>query len=194
MKKFYDISHDDKYNEVEYIEGTKWESIKCPKYPGHQRNGDRIGNLKVKLAGKKYGDFLWTFLDWIITEEVVKIFRDNKISGYKLKPVEITNRKLPYKLNELIVTGKGGDAHADSGICLKGKCDYCSLKYYSAFENGIIVNENNWDGSDLFTVTGYPGYNLITEKVKDLIVEHKLTGVIITPAHELKWPEGVIKP
>ena len=122
------------------------------------------------------------------------IFKENNITGYKTKPVEICNNQLPYKLWEFIVTGNGGEAHKDSGIYLKEKCDYCDLKIYSAFENGIIVDENNWDGSDIFTVTGYSRYYLITEKVKDLIIKHKLKGVILTPSHELKWPEGVIKP
>ncbi len=58
----------------------------------------------------------------------------------------------------------------------------------------IIVDENNWDGSDIFTITGYPRYYLISERLKELIKKHKLTGVKLIPTYELKWPDGVIKP
>jgi hypothetical protein len=65
---------------------------------------------------------------------------------------------------------------------------------YSAYENGIIVDSNNWDGSDIFTVTGYNRYILITERLKKIIEDNKLTGAQIIPVRELIWPKGVIKP
>jgi len=192
---FYDLGKDYKYKDVEHAKGTDWEGIICPVNKGHQRAGNRIGPLRINIKSKKLSDFLTTFLsDWIITDKVSEIFKSTGITGYELRSVIVCNMNLPFSLWELIVTGKGGDAHPDSGIYIKKYCEYCNFKRYSAYENGIIVDENNWDGKDILTVTGYPGHVLVTERVRNIIEENKLTGVLFTPSNELKWPEGVIKP
>lgn len=192
---FYKLCKDYSYKDVKYAEGTNWEAIVCPNDKGHQRSGNRIGQLRIEIRDKKLSDFLTTFLsEWIVTDAVADILKQNGVSGYKLKPVEVCNMELPCKLWEFIVTGVGGDAHSNSGIYLKHQCKYCKHKRYSAFENGIIVDEENWDGSDIFTVTGYPRYLLVTEKVKSIIESNRFTGVLFTASHELKWPEGVVKP
>jgi hypothetical protein len=195
LMEFYKLDKDFKYKDVEYAKGTDWEGIICSKYKGHQRAGQRIGNLRINIKSKKRSDFLTTFLsEWIITDKVASIFQENTIKGYELQPVEISNETLSYGLWELVVTGSGGDAHPDSGIHLKSRCKYCNHEVYSAFENGIIVDSNNWDGSDIFIVTGYKRYILITERLKKIIEDNKLTGAQIIPARELIWPKGVIKP
>jgi len=193
---FYELCYNDKkYKDIDYADETDWESIKCPKFDGHQRNGNRIGQLRIKISNRKYGDFLWTFLsEWLLNEKVVEVFTQNKITGYELKPVEIVKGKAQFNLWEFVIIGKGGEAKKESGIYLKQECQYCGLKVYSAYENGIIVDEKNWDGSDIFTVVGYSRYILVTEKVKELIKKHKLTGVYFLPSNELKWPNVIVKP
>jgi len=192
---FYDAHTDENYKDVEYAEGTDWVGIICPKFEGHQRAGNRIGPMKINLRNKNKGDFLWTFLsESIISDKVANIFKENKLTGYELKEVELQNMSSHLKLWELIIIGKGGEAHKDSGIHLKEYCEYCGKKKYSAYENGIIVDLNNWDRSDLFTVVGYPRHILVTEKVRNMVIKNKFTGIKFTPSHELKWPQGVIKP
>jgi len=60
------------------------------------------------------------------------------------------------KVWELEVQGRGGNAHPDSGIRLLYVCPECGYNVYSSFQNGIIVDESQWDGSDFFTINGYP--------------------------------------
>jgi len=192
---FYEMQHDDIYIDVKYETGTDWEGIVCPVNEGHQRAGNRIGPLRINIIDKRISDFYTTFLsEWIISDIVTSIFNKNKFTGYVVKPVIISNLQLPYRLWEFIICGKGGDADPASGIYLKYECKYCNHRRYSAFENGIIVDENNWDGSDFFTVNGYSRYILVTERVKVAIEENKLTGVKFVPSYALRWPEGVIKP
>lgn len=119
---FYHMWNDHRFKHIDYALDTDWKSIKCPRYKGHQRNGDRVGTLKIDIPSKTTGDFLWTFLsECIITDKIAKILHENKITGYKLKPVEVNKAKikLSYKLWEFTVTGKGGDADKKSGISLK---------------------------------------------------------------------------
>ena len=91
------------------------------------------------------------------------------------------------KLWEIKVTGKGGDADPKSGIKLipESVCEACGLKDYTKFTDGIIVDENNWDGSDFFTVNGYPMFFLVTERVKDFIIKKQYTNCIIVKSRDL---------
>ena len=186
---FYHISYDPKLKDVQYSEGTDWETIICPKYSGHQRAGNRIGLMKIDLKFGKTGDFLWTFLsECLIKNEIAVIFQTNNITGYELKKAAIATGNQIKDLWELVVVGQGGDASQDSGIYLKEHCNYCGLKRYSAFEKGILVAKKNWDGSDIFTINGYQRYILVTEKVKELIEKNRFSGIKITPSDKLKWP------
>jgi hypothetical protein len=65
---------------------------------------------------------------------------------------------------------------------------------YSSYTNGIIVDEEEWDGSDFFTVDGYPMRIIVTERVKDLVVSAGLTNVLLIPSGNLRWPEGSVRP
>jgi len=185
---------DGEFGAASWSEEVTLETIRCPIYPGHQRAGRRIGDLSVVLQSKKVGDFVWTwYSDCLITEKVLHLFQQAGLTGFIVKPVQIKpetekGEKLTTipKLQELVVTGKGGDADLDSGIHLIYTCPHCNLIEYSSFRNGIIVDEQAWDGSDFFTVTGYQ-FILVTEKVKELMIEHRLTNCALIPSQNLEW-------
>jgi len=195
---FFDLT-DKNHSCVDYAFGNDWEGIKCPEVDGHQRAGKRITILTLKLGSKKIVDFSWTTLaDIVISEKALQVFKENKLTGFRVEPVKLVSSKRLEKLGnvllwECLVVGNGGYSHPDSGITLKTECKACGHRRFSAFENGIIVDEKNWDGSDFFTVIEYPKYILCTEKAKRAIEDNKLTNVDFIPSNELKWPEGVIK-
>ncbi len=177
--------------------------IVCPVDPGHRRSGDRIGNLTIVLPSPSVGDFVWTwYSECLVTERVLTLFREAGLTGFEAKPVVVEKVKRVKKeqpvtiprLWELVITGKGGDAHPDSGIRVIYKCDACGLTRYSSYRDGIIVNEREWDGSDFFTVNGYPKLILVTERVKDLIVANQLTNCVLIPSHQKRWPKGLERP
>ena len=60
-------------------------------------------------------------------------------------------------------------------------------------EEDVIVDEQAWDGSDFFKITEYP-FILLTQKVKDFIVERGLTNCALIPTQDLVWDKFVIKP
>lgn len=189
---FYVLRRDDRYPDVWYSDNDAFDpfiSIKCPKYPGHQR-GERDINVNLWIDIKKpmMGDFVSTvYSDWLITDRVVEIFKEHSLTGYELHPVKVCNKKLDFNLWELIITGKAGKAHPDSGIYVKEHCEYCGSTIYSPIKKGIgiIVDEAHWDESDFFTITEYYKYVLITEKVKKIIEENNLKGVRVASPSEL---------
>ena len=182
MSTFYSLERNKRYPDVWYNDKIELHrTVVCPMNDGHQRAARNDSNLSIRIKSKVIGDFITTvYSDLLITDKVVNIFAVNKLTGYELRRVDVCNKDLPYNIWELIITGKGGEAHKDSGIVFKRQCEYCKHTVYSAFTNGIgiIVDENNWDGSDLFTINAYSKYILVNEKVKDLINNNGLKGVI----------------
>jgi hypothetical protein len=193
---FCKMNRDDQYPSVWYNDRVDhFDTVICPRHPEHRRAPRNDRALSIEIKKNKLGDFVPTvYGDWLITDTLAYIFKKNNLTGYKLRPVDVCNRELPFKLWELMVVGKGGDAHPDSGITLAYHCEHCGRKKYYAFKNstGIIVDENNWDGSDFFTVTAYPKYVFVTEKVKGIIEKNRLKGVVLIPSTELRREEGGI--
>lgn len=192
-----------RYPRAEWSDVVHSEQIVCPVNPGHRRGGERLGNLTVILGSPRIGDFVWTwYSECLMTERVRALFEEAGFTGFEAKPVTIervkrVRRGQPVEIPtlwELVVTGKGGNAHPDSGIRVIYTCEACGMVRYSSYQNGIIVDEAQWDGSDFFTVNGYPTHILVTERVKDLIVTNQLTNCALLPPHTLRWPELVVRP
>jgi hypothetical protein len=189
---FYELEKDDKYPDVWYNDSDEFHSsnvVKCPKDPGHQRGErDQSINLWIDIKKPKIGDFIPTvYSDWLITDRAAEIFKAHNLTGYRLQPVKVCNKKLDFNLWELVVTGSAGKAHPDSGLDLVFHCEHCGLTRYKRIKKGvgIVVDETHWDGSDFFTIVEYYKFVLITEKVKKIIEEYNLKGVKIISPSEL---------
>ena len=190
---FYKMEADRKYKDLWLNDRVgHFRSIICPKYPEHQRATRSACNLSLELKSDKIGDFATTvYSDWLVSDKIACALKESGLTGYELRLADICNNSLGYSLWELVVTGKGGEAHLDAGIVKIYQCDYCDHMQYHAFANGvgIVVDENNWDGSDFFTITAYPKYVLVTPKVKTIVEEGKWTGVCFVPSTELHRDE-----
>jgi len=193
---FFELEKDHKYPEVWYNDNEEYDpfvTVICPQHAGHQR-GRRDFNISlwIDIKKPKLGDFISTvYSDWLITDRVAEIFSSYKLSGYRLQSVKVCNKKLDFNLWELVITSSVGKAHRDAGIKLKDYCEYCGAVKYTPIKKGvgIIVDEENWDGSDFFTITEYWKYVLVTERVKKIIVENNLKGVVLVKLNEIGWDE-----
>lgn len=188
----------------QFVEGAHqndWESVVCAKDPGHQRAGRRLTELFLDVVSWNVVDFSRTMLsDVVITDHALQVLRESELTGFEVRPTQIkrlpngVNRSDLPKLWEFIATGKGGPAHASSGIVELWRCNTCGLVRYSAFEHGILVDESTYDGSDFFTVSEYPKYVLASERAKAVVEKARLTNVRFVESSKLDWPKGVVKP
>jgi len=144
---------------------------------------------------------VWTWYnDCIVTDSTLSLLRRAGFTGFEARPVTVDKfKRLGRKrsaeiaippLWELLIQGKGGVAAPESGIYVMGKDEESGRLQYSSFGDGIVVDEANWDGSDFFTVNGYPKYILVTERVKELIIGHQLTNCALIPSDKLEWASG----
>jgi hypothetical protein len=170
-------------------------------YPPH---GEPKKDLAIVLPTPKVGDFVWTwYSECIVPDRTLALFKEAGFTGFETRPVIIEKVKgskaklrkeqpIPL-LWELLIRGKGGDAAPESGIVPYEDEDSSGVVEhgYTSFRNGIIVEEANWDGSDFFTVNGYPKYLLVTEQVKEFIMDRQLTNCALIPSDKLEWGSGV---
>ncbi|MDR0292926.1 MAG: hypothetical protein LBH95_02085 [Oscillospiraceae bacterium] len=188
---FYKLAQDKKYSDVWYNSKVKhFESVKCPKYSGHQRGIRNVQPLSAEIKKPDFGDFITTsYSDWLITDKVVDIFQSSNLTGYKRRLVDVCNMRLDFNLWEIIVTGSAGRAHPDTEIFIKRNCEYCGHIVYSPIKKGkgLIINEAHWDGSDFFTITEFSKFVLVTENAKKIIEENNLKGALFVPINELGW-------
>lgn len=194
MEKFYELRAPENIPErklAKWSDSVNLEQIICPKTKGHYRSsGKRITELSIILP-KNNDDIIWTWYnECLLTDKVVKLLQKNNITGYKLSKVIIdkakTKEDIKKKLYELAVIGKGGNIHPSSGYKIIKVYPCCGLEDFQHFTNGLIVNEEQWDKSDIFKVEEYPKFIIITEKVKRVLIENNVSGCEIIPVEKLK--------
>jgi hypothetical protein len=57
------------------------------------------------------------------------------------------------------------------------ECQVCGRAVYSTWDEGLLVDEDRWDGSDFFRLVEHRGFIIVTERVKGLFQAHGFTGV-----------------
>lgn len=177
------------------VEGIDYELITCSLVPGHRRAGARIGNLQLILSTSRVSDFIWTYMsECVITDRVLSLFKEQNLTGFSPRKATIVSARSSKsdvhsfpKVWELEISGKAGDAHPDSGIRILYVCPQCGYTAYSSFRKGITVDEAKWDGTDFFTVNGYSKHILVTERVKNLVVQNGLTNCARFRSQDLRW-------
>lgn len=181
---------------AEVGESVDFESVVCPISPPHRRAGKRIGDLEVVLPDGA-GDFVWTwYSDLLVQESALEALSEAGITGYVTRPVTTRYRrkaKVPPRMWELVITGWGGVARPESGIHLdtEQSCGTCGHLLYSGLRHPEkLVDETQWDGSDIFMVWPLPRYPLATPRVMEVVRKYEMKGLNFQRVFEMAPTEG----
>lgn len=184
-----------------WVEGeVDFAQVTCPLNPCHLGNGSRIQDLSIVLPNKTVQDVVWTWMsECLIQDHVLDAFQLNDFTGFQIKPVraqfEHPDERPPPVLWELVVTGWGGMAHAESGIKLESCCEGCGYLKYSALTNPeCLLDKSQWEGSDFFMIWPMPRFPFITARVAALIRERRFTGVVLKPINRFSSLVGDLTP
>lgn len=131
--------------------------------------------------GKKASDFLWTQLvdPVCVSERVVRILKENDISGWATYPVEIFDSegsRLP-GYHGLAVTGAVCQADYNRSTVVTKPPPTPRGSSYDVYR-GLHFSEEEWDGSDIFWVGAV---RVIVGRVKELLEQEKVENVRLTP-------------
>jgi hypothetical protein len=84
----------------------------------------------------------------------------------------------------MVVLGKGGSLLPQNKVRIVSSCTVCGTIVYEPSERGIIVDLNQWDGSDMFVMEEFPGYILITARFLEFSSAHQVKNYVAIPADE----------
>jgi hypothetical protein len=177
---------------ADWTEDVRLDHVVCPRFPNHRRVGRRLTPLSVELPAT-VTDFVWTWGgDCLIQSNVLAALREAGITGFDVRPAKA---EPGLELWELVITGWGGVAPAESGIALDPakSCSACGhLVYTTLTDASRLIDVRAWDGSDCFIVWPLPRHFFVTDHVRDLIGSEEFTGVSLLDVRDLKHPTGVI--
>lgn len=176
----------------------------CPiKGEGHPFKWIAINDLKVILPSHRLPDIMWTWLsEVVITDRLAEILEKSKLTGYDLRPVQVTKikrgerdiSKLP-RLWELRQTGWAGMVPPKSGVKLRENCPGCGhLRYSHVKDASKVVDESQWDGSDFFMVWPLAKWVFVTERVREVFRHHNIKGQQFIPFPDVVYTKDDFSP
>ncbi len=153
----------------------------------------RVGSLRVRYSRKR------ELVDWarvpgatIVHQRVIDDLTAHKISGWRagILGIESTPRLANDDLNysELVIIGHTRGYTARIGLGIARECDECGRRIYRYPQVGLEMPLECWDGSDIFQIDELPGFQVVTEPVKELIETSAYTGVLCVPIAEWRDP------
>jgi hypothetical protein len=179
----YEFTHPGRHRAIEWDHDSMTiGSANCP-ICGPGVTGVRSG-LTIMLREPPTQDVSWTWLsECIVTERLKQVVEASGITGCQFKPVTVTWKREQNdgasagQLWELRPNGWGGLARPESGIRLLSECPSCGRLRYSMWRDSTkLIDESQWDGSDLFLVWPLPVYIFATDKFRAVMLRNKIRG------------------
>ena len=152
----------------------------------------RCGRLDVEILVKAIGyleDIKQASTVLLVSKKVREVISQAGLTGAEFYPpvgYRTRGRKPAYQ--EMIrqcrddvqyevihVTGDGGSVAETSGVRLEESCDVCGWRAYTLPENGFVIDESQWDGSDFFHVKEF-GPFFISERAADILYQGELSN------------------
>ena len=134
--------------------------------------------------GFEFSDFLWTQLvtPVCVSEQVIKLLRDNHISGWSTYPVEVYDQDgiLHSCYHGLAVTGAVCEADYSLSTVVTKPPPTPNGRSYDVYR-GLYFKEDEWDGCDMFWVGGV---RVVVDSVRKIFEQSKVGNVSFTPLTE----------
>ncbi|MBQ2800429.1 MAG: hypothetical protein IJF03_03470 [Lachnospiraceae bacterium] len=193
--KYYYVTHDEKYAQA-YYEFEDGAEKKCPKC-GKICEFSRIGVYHTRLKGKKQGDFYHAPGCYIGNSKFLEMLVKYNITGYEIKDIVVDGwfdqrdnliDLDSSDLKEIAILGKCGWYADKDGKEIK-RCDKCGIINFSTRKEvkGIKVEEDTWDGSDIFSFSNWLGVMICTERLKEACEKEKIKNIRFIPLEEFTF-------
>jgi Protein of unknown function (Gmx_para_CXXCG) len=182
--------------EWDSLAGRKRGKYSCPADSGHNSAGARLGDLYLLSPTPPLLDVDWTWdSECVVRDDILRAFTAERFTGFQARPVHIRKQLSDDKtvplLWEIQVSGWAGMARPESGIRRIERCAICGRQTYTGFSDpDLLVDETQWDGSDLFMVWPMPRYIFVTERVAAFIRSNELTGVETIELYQMQPSKG----
>lgn len=190
------------------------DSQKCPVCGGAVSLRRWLPPHKIKLSSakpEKWGDFVWgAGFPLLVSCRFKEIYDKEGLSGISdfsssvdvvrmgtLKSGQFPN---PPPIYHLIHVPWGGANQDDiaSGLIRelpeKVKCTYCRSGFSWKKQDRIVIEENSWDGSDIFKPRNAPVQFMVSERFKHIVDKYEFKNIWLIPAEYYSYDERGTKP
>ncbi|TWU09054.1 hypothetical protein CA54_42940 [Symmachiella macrocystis] len=122
---------------------------------------------------------------YYISPKVLQLFNQHGITGWSTYPIELHNKagEVYPGYAGLSITGRCGPIDVQGGEIEPGQKE--GRKFIRRI--GLFFDESTWDGSDFFCPEGNNTYTFATARVKNLLDENNIRGLVFTPLAETTW-------
>lgn len=150
-------------------------------------NSILLNNLRVYMKGKREADYYWVPNHNIIGSRLQELLKNENVKGYELKQIDVADwvdgKGMSIDINyndlrEIVVSSRGGYLRHKDGRVVD-KCSKCGTKIYERRKEieGLSVNLEEWDKSDIFYFNNWEGVIIVTERLKELIEKGKYKNI-----------------
>lgn len=152
---------------------------------------------KAEIWGKYEYDYLASGNGIIVSEKFLSALSEVSATGYIVKDIELLgwyngNGKIRLDKNvdnykELVITGRCGYVR-NKKLELTKSCDLCKTEKSGEVLDGLGVDINEWDGSDIcFYTNSVWGLVIVTERVKTILEKKKMKSIYFQKIEDYVW-------
>jgi len=156
----------------------KEEHMLCSISPDHIEGRRGPGVIFLQMEHNQRDELMiWWLFGCVVHERLLEEFRQQGFTGFQVKPAVVRFRdgETSTEYHEFIVTGWAGMASPESGVRLEKSCPGCRWKKYSGITSPEkLVDWSQWTGEDFFIVWPKPSYRLVTQRVAQWLLSHKV--------------------
>lgn len=179
MEFFVLIEKDSHFKEAYWGDSLLHTIKRCPKCEGVSRKLD--SPLTISFTAGKDGDYYRAVQYNIVSPTFQKLLLENNLSGFQLDDIKIEDSKGNINntlIKQMDIIGRGGilrDIHGQEIL----NCSICHRVIPSILERmeGLGINQDHWDGSDIFYFDNWVGTPIVTEKVKRILQVNNITNI-----------------
>lgn len=134
-------------------------------------------------------------LSFIVSERVMEVLRQENITGYdEAKKVSLYRSRYGKLVKQdpnyymINITGSIDLDLKAMSLKKKNVCPMCGSFKWSRqrlYTIDSVFDMSTWDGSDICRIKSFPGYIMISDRLKEIFEKHKFTGASFKKENEI---------
>jgi hypothetical protein len=182
------------------IDGSDEPWLEVPRCPQCDRATlvQQTQDINLELHRANLLDFVWAdSAEIFVSTSLMNLLQHSGLSGFTFRSVNIVawwredpatheiinwlEREDAPPLYQLVIVGKGGSVLPQNQVQVESLCSECGAADYEFLTAGILVDQSQWDGSDIFTLNEL-GWTFMTEKFLRFLVENHIQNYTAIPS------------
>jgi hypothetical protein len=183
-------------HEDEFRVGDAPRCVACGSYTG-MKEWLPPYRVTVRAHGKAFGDFaFFSTSDFLMSSHAADSWRASGLRGIgEYRPVVVVSHRPaalpPPAYNRPILDQSTTAIDTEQTIVKSGteiSCRVCLSRDLDAV-GAIAIDASTWNGEDIFTPRGLPGFVIVSDRFKQFVANAELTNVRLLRVDQHRWDD-----